>query len=105
MNRSRIKSPKRKSLANEVLAVVLVAAAILLLLSLVTYDPNDPSWNTVGPNHEPRNLIGVVGAHLAEFFLQAFGLASLCVPILFTMVAARAFFSESSRLPIRKICG
>ena len=105
MNRSRLKSPKRKSLTNEVLAVVLVAAAILLLLSLVTYDPNDPSWNTVGPNHEPRNLIGVVGAHLAEFFLQGFGMASLSVPILFTMVAARAFFSESSRLPIRKIAG
>jgi S-DNA-T family DNA segregation ATPase FtsK/SpoIIIE len=101
----RKRSSPRKSLANEVLAVVLVASAVLLLLSLVTYDPGDLSWNTVGPNHEPRNLIGVVGAHLAEFFLQMFGLASLSVPVLFIVIAARAFFGEARRLPFRKIAG
>ncbi|HMG34362.1 MAG TPA: DNA translocase FtsK [Blastocatellia bacterium] len=103
--RGRTKPTSRKSLANEVLAVVLVAAAILLLLSLVTYDSGDLSWNSVGPTHEPRNLIGVVGAHLAEFFLQLFGLASFSVPVLFGLIAIRAFFNETSRLPIRKICG
>ena len=101
--RPRTKHSSTKSLANEVLAVVLVAASILLLLSLVTYDPLDPSWNSVGPQQEPRNLIGAFGAHASDFFLNWFGLASFLIPILLTVIAARAFFSGS--IPVRKVAG
>jgi S-DNA-T family DNA segregation ATPase FtsK/SpoIIIE len=103
--RIRTKSAHRKTLGNEVFAVVLVAAAVLLLLSLVTYDPSDQTWNSVGPNRDPRNLIGVVGAYLAEFFLQMFGLASMIVPFLFGLIAGRAFFSATSRPPLKKMAG
>ena len=101
--RTRTKHSSTKSLANEVLAVVLVAASVLLLLSLVTYDPRDPSWNSVGPQQEPRNLIGAFGAHASDFFLNWFGLAALLIPILLTIIAARAFFSGS--IPMRKVLG
>ena len=101
--RPRTKPSSKKSLANEVLAVVLVAAAVLLVLSLVTYDPRDPSWNSVGPQQEPRNLIGVFGAHISDFFLNLFGLASLLIPMLLTIIAARAFFSGG--IPVRRAAG
>lgn len=101
--RPRTKPSSTKSLANEVLAVVLVAASVLLLLSLVTYDPRDPSWNLVGPQQEPGNVIGVFGAHVSDFFLNLFGLASLLIPVLLTIIAARAFFSGN--IPGRKIVG
>ncbi|MEK6300003.1 MAG: DNA translocase FtsK [Acidobacteriota bacterium] len=101
--RPRTKPSSTKSLANEVLAVVLVAASVLLLLSLVTYDPLDPSWNSVGPQQEPKNLIGAFGAHLSDFFLNWFGLASFLIPILVTVIAARAFFSGTIR--VRKVAG
>jgi S-DNA-T family DNA segregation ATPase FtsK/SpoIIIE len=103
--RPRTKTAHRKSLANEVFAVILVAAAVLLLLSLLTYDPNDQTLNSVGPAREPRNLIGIVGAAIADLFLQLFGLASLLVPFLFLLIAARAFFSASSRMPFKKMAG
>ncbi|HYP25826.1 MAG TPA: DNA translocase FtsK [Blastocatellia bacterium] len=105
MSKSRTKRTAGKSLANEVLAVVLVAAAALLMLSLVTYDPKDPSWNAEGPKQEVVNLIGVVGAYLADFFLQLFGLGALVIPVLLVLIAARAFFSDRAEVPVPKVIG
>src|SRR4030095_8429638 len=103
--KSRTKPSGKKTLANEVLAVVLVAAAILLALSIFTYDPRDPSFNSVGPQHEPRNIIGVVGAFISDVFLQWFGLASLLVPVLLVLVAVRAFSTSNPGFPARKAFG
>lgn len=104
-NKSRTKHSGKKSLANEVLAVVLVVAAILLVLSLFTYDPRDPSFNSVGPQHEPHNIIGMVGAFISDVFLQWFGLASLLVPVLLVLVAIRAFSTTNPGFPARKAVG
>ena len=104
-NKSRTKHSGKKSLANEVLAVVLVVAAILLVLSLFTYDSRDPSFNSVGPQHEPHNIIGVVGAFISDVFLQWFGLASLLVPVLLVLVAIRAFSTTNPGFPARKAVG
>jgi len=73
-------SPALKALIRrrtaELAGVTLGLAAIALLLALVTYDPIDPSFDTASgaPVH---NLAGPVGAWLADFMLQGFGLAAL----------------------------
>src|SRR4030095_13036751 len=103
--KSRTKSTSKKSLANEVLAVVLVVAAILLVLSLFTYDSRDPSFNSVGPQRDPQNIIGVVGAFISDVFLQWFGLASLLVPVLLVLVALRAFSTTPPGFPARNAMG
>ncbi len=103
--KSRTKPSSKKTLANEVLAVVLVVAAILILLSIFTYDPKDPSFNSVGPQRDPRNLIGIAGAFISDFFLQWFGLASLLVPVLLVLVALRAFSTTNPGFPARKALG
>jgi DNA segregation ATPase FtsK/SpoIIIE, S-DNA-T family len=103
--KSRTKHSSKKSLANEVLAVVLVVSAILLTLSLFTYDPRDTSFNSVGPQREPHNIIGVVGAFISDVFLQWFGLASLLVPVLLVLVALRAFSTTTPGFPARKAIG
>jgi S-DNA-T family DNA segregation ATPase FtsK/SpoIIIE len=103
--KSRTKPSPKKSLANEVLAVVLIAAAVLLLLSLLSYNPHDPSPNSVGPQREPNNLIGVVGAFISDVFLQWFGLASLLIPVLLIVVGLRAFSTKDPGFPTRKAVG
>lgn len=103
--KSRTKPSGKKTLANEVLAVVLIAAAILIVLSLFTYDPRDPSFNSVGPQREPQNLIGVVGAFISDVFLQWFGLASLLIPVLLVLIAVRAFSTKNPGFPARKAAG
>ncbi|MCI0489641.1 MAG: DNA translocase FtsK [Blastocatellia bacterium] len=104
-SRTRTKKSGNRSLTGEVVAVVVAAAAVLLMLSLVTYDPKDPSWNSEGPTRTPANLIGNLGAYLGDFFLQFFGLAALIIPVLMVLIAARAFFSDRASVPARKTIG
>jgi S-DNA-T family DNA segregation ATPase FtsK/SpoIIIE len=105
MSSRSAKKSSGRSLANEVLAVLLVAAAVLLGVSLLTYDPKDPSWNSVGPRESPSNLIGIVGAYIGDVFLQLFGLAALFIPALLVMISVRIFFSDRAEMPVRKAVG
>jgi len=61
---------------------MLVAA--LLLLSLATYHPTDPSFNAsngeTGP-HAVRNWIGPFGAYLSDLLLQTFGVTAFGLPM------------------------
>src|ERR1051325_1675417 len=94
-----------RSKMNEVLAILLIALAILLILSLVTYDAKDPSWNSVGPQQRSSNLIGIFGSYISAFLLSIFGLAALFIPILMTVIAVRIFFAEELAMHVRKIIG
>src|SRR5579875_1024077 len=77
--------PTRSRRLNEMLGLSLLVAACLLTLSLVTYDPADPSFNTVGgaiglrPAH---NWTGLVGAYLSDLLLQGLGVAIFLLPLL-----------------------
>jgi S-DNA-T family DNA segregation ATPase FtsK/SpoIIIE len=49
---------------------------LVLLLALATYDPRDPSFDTATTQHA-TNLVGPVGAAVADLLLQGFGLAGV----------------------------
>ncbi|HUK91141.1 MAG TPA: DNA translocase FtsK 4TM domain-containing protein, partial [Blastocatellia bacterium] len=94
-----------RSIASEVVAVILIAIAIILLLSLATYSAKDASWNSIGPDHAPSNLIGRLGAHLSDVLLQLFGLASFTLPLILIAIGLRAIFVGGPGLPVRKAAG
>ena len=73
--RPRTKPSRTKSLANEVLAVVLVeaSASVLLLLSLLTYDLSIQAGIRQS-QQEPGNVIGLVGRSRQAIFLNLFDL-------------------------------
>ncbi|MCS7314347.1 MAG: DNA translocase FtsK [Bryobacterales bacterium] len=65
---------------------LLLLVGLAAWLSLVSYHPGDPSWNTA--TGEPaRNLIGPFGAHLADLALQGFGAMAFPMPVLLVMAA------------------
>ena len=64
------------------MAVVFLFAGLFSLISLVSYDPFDPSWNTATFAAKPINLMGRLGAFLADFLLQALGYAAYAIPML-----------------------
>jgi S-DNA-T family DNA segregation ATPase FtsK/SpoIIIE len=70
---------------NEVLGIVQVTLGLLLVASLGTYHPADPSFlhdpGPVGPTGL-HNLIGVVGAQLAALCFGLLGLPALLLPVL-----------------------
>ncbi|WP_263353917.1 DNA translocase FtsK [Acidicapsa acidisoli] len=77
-------TPTRNRPLNMLLGVVLMLAAALLLLSLVTYHSSDPSFNSstgvTGP-HAVRNLVGPSGAYLSDVLLQTFGITAFALPL------------------------
>ena len=78
-------TPTRNRRLNEVIGVLLLVAAVLLFLSLVSYRPTDPSFNTVGGyagSHPAHNWIGLLGAALSDMLLQVDGIAAFFLPLL-----------------------
>ncbi len=77
-----ILKPSANNRLNEVTGVVFLAAGVFLLLSLVTYHPGDPSWNTATGLERAGNWTGRFGSTLADLIYSALGLAALSLPIL-----------------------
>ena len=100
----RISRSEGSSLKKEILGILLVAIAVLLAISLVSFNPDDPSFN-----HQPSepqkatNLAGFVGAHLADIFLQTFGLTAFLWPLFFILFSLKLFLSSEISFPPAKI--
>jgi S-DNA-T family DNA segregation ATPase FtsK/SpoIIIE len=66
---------------SEVVGVALFAVALIWLIALATYDPNDPAWFfSTGTHDVPANFAGRVGAFLSELSYQVLGHASYLIP-------------------------
>ena len=67
---------------SEFLGVVLFAVALVWLIALATFDPQDAVWffNT-GGTVPPANFVGQVGSFLAEVSFQIVGYAAYLIPI------------------------
>jgi DNA segregation ATPase FtsK/SpoIIIE, S-DNA-T family len=65
----------------EFAGVALFAAALIWIIALATYDPNDPVWFfSTGLQGTPANFAGRVGAFLAELSFQLVGYAAYLIP-------------------------
>jgi S-DNA-T family DNA segregation ATPase FtsK/SpoIIIE len=58
------------------------ALALILLVALVTYDRNDPSFATTGEPGPLSNAIGPFGAHLSGLLVLMFGAPAFLFPIM-----------------------
>ena len=72
---------------NEAVAVVWLFGALFTTLALISYYPQDPSWNTATADVPAHNLVGSVGAHFSDFVFQAFGLSAFAVPLFLVALA------------------
>src|ERR1051326_7288317 len=82
---------------NEFVGLLLLTIAILCGLSLVSFSPDDPSFNiSRNPQFEtrPANFIGVVGAYSADVSFQLFGYPAFLIPI---FLGIYAFYWLASR--------
>jgi S-DNA-T family DNA segregation ATPase FtsK/SpoIIIE len=102
---ARAKAPAPKNTRrNEIIAILLCATGVLLALCLVSYRPDDPSWNAAGQN-ATRNWIGPFGANIAATLFQFVGLAAYLLPLLLLAAAWRRFRTRRIRAPLSRIIG
>ena len=82
---------------NEFIGLLLATIAVLVGLSLISFNPDDPSF-TISRNPEfpdkAHNFIGTLGAYVSDLFLQLLGFASFLVPV---VLGIYAFYWLTSR--------
>jgi S-DNA-T family DNA segregation ATPase FtsK/SpoIIIE len=91
---------------SEIVGVALFAAALIWLVSLVSYSPNDPVWFfSTGTGVAPANFAGRVGAFLAELSFQLFGFTSYLVPLVLASIGWHFFWCQAFEAPATKAAG
>jgi len=78
-------------LNREIWGVIIGLAALLIAISLVSYNVNDRSLNTPSGAISTHNWGGFVGAFLADLLLQGFGLSSYLLPVFLFFAALQMF--------------
>jgi len=89
---------------NELVGVTLFAMAGLLVLSLVSYRPTDPSFNTVGAA-AAHNWAGIFGATLSDLLFQFEGFAAFCLPLMLGLLGVSWIRSRAIGAPKSKVAG
>jgi DNA segregation ATPase FtsK/SpoIIIE, S-DNA-T family len=79
----RLLTPTEHKRFNELIGFLLITMAILVALSLISYNPHDVAFNVAGPPADgplAHNWIGPVGAFSADGLFQVFGFAAFLLP-------------------------
>ena len=91
---------------SEVVGVALFAAALIWLIALATYDPNDPVWFfSTGTQEVPANFAGRVGAFLSELSYQILGYASYLIPAALAVAGWHYFWCRKIDAAYTKLTG
>jgi S-DNA-T family DNA segregation ATPase FtsK/SpoIIIE len=97
----------KEKLKREILGILLVALGIFLFVSLVTFDPTDPSFfsYTSSKPGQIHNWMGVVGSYVAGLLFHGFGLPSFLIPFVLGIYAFSFIFQWEWKYPLIKLIG
>ena len=90
---------------SDIIAIILMAAAFLILVALISFESNDISSNTTAPNRNPHNWIGPFGAWLAFALFRVFGAGAFIFPILLFVFGLAYLFNAMAYLRRRWVWG
>lgn len=79
---------------NEIFGFVFLGIGILVLVSLMTFDPDDLGFFSSTPNARLQNFAGIIGAYLSAFLFFLIGKSSYIIPLLCLIWAVNRFTSE-----------
>jgi S-DNA-T family DNA segregation ATPase FtsK/SpoIIIE len=91
-----------KQLRSDVVSVLWLSFSLFLGLSLYSYNPKDPSWNSLGQSQSPSNWCGYFGSFSADFLYQFFGMSSWVFVIFLFVMAYQVLQKEQSGGRIKK---
>lgn len=90
---------------NEFKGVILFAAGLIILASLISFDPNDLGFYTSHPNVPIKNLIKSFGAHLALAVFFLFGFSSFIIPVFILWWGIKLFQNQPPILRVARFIG
>lgn len=65
-----------KKFKQDVKTIIFVGLGVFLALALFSFNPKDPSFNSIGNKLVPQNYCGWIGSFLADIIYQAFGVSA-----------------------------
>lgn len=81
----------------DIFGILWLCFSIFLALSLFTYNPQDPSFNTAGVNMEVMNACGYIGSFLSDLLYQVFGYSSWLIVLLLFQKTYFQFIGKQSK--------
>lgn len=87
-----------KKFRQDVIAIGFLGLGLFLALALISFNPLDPSLNSIGQGLKAKNYCGIVGSFLADMLFQFFGLSAWLVVAAFVKIAYSSFKGESLNL-------
>ena len=91
-------SREKTLIKREFIVIFLIVSTIFMALALATYSPRDPAL-TSHPLTPSRNLMGPVGASLADLLVSVFGYVSWMLPIVLLATVFTMFRKFRSIIP------
>ena len=86
----------------EIFGIIIFGSGLLLLISLLSYSPDDP--NFVFPdNTQIKNLLGFQGSFISDIFFQSVGLVSYLISLTFLITGINIFRTKDFFLFIENI--
>ena len=96
-------TPEKRS---ELFGISWIVVAVLLGVSLGTYQPTDPSFFHQTPQPGPvQNLAGRFGAEVAAFVFEIFGFTALLLPVLLLLTGWRKFWNREGQTVVGRGVG
>ncbi|MCX6631044.1 MAG: DNA translocase FtsK 4TM domain-containing protein [Candidatus Solibacter sp.] len=100
----KLLSPTQHRRLNEIVGFLLLSLGLVMLLSLVSYHTQDPSFDTAAASR-PLNLVGYPGSYLSDVFFQMFGAAAFLFPLLTFLLSWKWIRSEELQAGGIKVFG
>lgn len=91
IKRQPVITPKVRAGLRESVLFLLTVIALFLLISLVSFSPQDPGWSHSADTGMVSNLGGRTGASFANLFLNLFGLMAYLFPVMLLWLVVRIY--------------
>ena len=101
----KILGPTRFHRLNEAGGLVCLFTGLFFILCLISYHPQDPSWNSVTGAVRAHNLTGLAGSYIADFCFQLLGLSAFSLPVLLWLLAWKWIRSAPIQAATVKVFG
>lgn len=101
----RFLGPTRHRTLNEAAGLVYLAGAAALSVSLYSFSPGDPSFNTATQGLRVANQIGKAGSYTSDLLFQLLGWAAWVLPAAIVIVAMKWLRSRPIQYPLIKAIG
>ena len=91
-------SPFLKKFKHDVKAIGFLGAGLFLALALASYNPRDPSFNSLGHGLNTLNYCGLIGSFIADLIFQVLGLPAWLTVAGLLQAAYMSFKGETVEL-------